>query len=182
MSYIDPSQYNQLLKNFAKGTPKQILSENYIDLRPVGSLDEYASNMVMSTNDAKYPGSMEEADLSPKQQKIARMAPPEDKITGADFAAMKKDEGMHLGQPTEPTMQTVEGMSLGNLSLDERNELKAYVESIKTTKKAIQELLEKAKTPKMEGGDMSKGQLQVGQQAQQQTGTPEEETPEEGQY
>ena len=169
MSYIDPSQYNQLLKNFAKGTPKQILSENYIDLRPVGSLDEYASNM-------------EEADLSPKQQKIARMAPPEDKITGADFAAMKKDEGMHLGQPTEPTIQTVEGMSLGNLSLDERNELKAYVESIKTTKKAIQELLEKAKTPKMESGNNTELEIVTGQQAQPQTGTPEEETPEEEQY
>lgn len=30
------------------------------------------------------------AELSPKQKKIAAMAPPHDKITGADFAAMKK--------------------------------------------------------------------------------------------
>jgi|TARA_R100000995_G_C3417616_1_gene92368 hypothetical protein len=29
--------------------------------------------------------------LTPKQQKIARMAPPFNKITGADFAKMKKN-------------------------------------------------------------------------------------------
>ena len=32
---------------------------------------------------------MEEAELSPKQKKIAQAAPPPDKITGADFAALK---------------------------------------------------------------------------------------------
>lgn len=34
-----------------------------------------------------------ENTLSPKQMKIARMAPPPDKITGADFKAMKASNG-----------------------------------------------------------------------------------------
>jgi len=34
-----------------------------------------------------------ETKLSPKQMKIARMAPPPDKITGADFKAMKASNG-----------------------------------------------------------------------------------------
>jgi len=38
----------------------------------------------------KSPIEMDEKKLSPKQMKIARMAPPEDKITGADFAALRK--------------------------------------------------------------------------------------------
>jgi len=155
MSYVDQSNYSNILKNFAKGTAKGILQENYIDLMPINSLSEYSNAMVMSTNDAKYPGSMEEADLSPKQQKIARMAPPKDKITGADFAAMKKDEGIYQGQATGPTVQTVEGLSLEGLSLEERTELKNYVDSIKTTKKAIKELLQKAR-----GGDMTNRSLQ----------------------
>jgi hypothetical protein len=33
---------------------------------------------------------MDEKKLSQKQQKIASAAPPEDKITGADFAALRK--------------------------------------------------------------------------------------------
>ena len=32
----------------------------------------------------------DEKKLSSKQQKIAKAAPPEDKITGADFAALRK--------------------------------------------------------------------------------------------
>ena len=38
----------------------------------------------------KAPMEVEEKKLSPKQMKIAKAAPPEDKITGADFAALKK--------------------------------------------------------------------------------------------
>jgi len=35
---------------------------------------------------------VEEKELSPKQKKIAKAAPPEDKITGADFAALRKSD------------------------------------------------------------------------------------------
>ena len=160
MSYIDHSEYSDLLKNFAKGTKKSLLQENYIDLRPINSLREEKPTK-MSHISSTYPGAteMEEAALSPKQKKIAAAAPPEDKITGADFAAMKKDEGLYADGPhvTGQTIQTTEGLNLENLSQDERNELKAYVESIRTTKNAIKELLEKAKSVKQEGGNMSSG-------------------------
>ena len=38
----------------------------------------------------KAPMEIDEKKLSPKQQKIAKAAPPEDKITGAYFAALRK--------------------------------------------------------------------------------------------
>ena len=37
-----------------------------------------------------YNSQLDEKALSPKQKKIASAAPPEDKITGADFAALRK--------------------------------------------------------------------------------------------
>ena len=102
MSYIDQSDYKKLLANFTKGNEKQVLQENYIDLVPINSLRE-TKPIDMSANWAKYPEAMyeiEEAELSKKQQKIAAMADPTDKITGADFAAMKKDEGF-VGEDEE---------------------------------------------------------------------------------
>ena len=163
MSYIDQSDYKNLLNKFAQGTQKQKLQENYVDLKPINSLAEYSSPMVMSTNDAKYAGSMEEADIKNpgkydkkpydldgdgvpnKADKFPKDGAKHEGIIG------NSQDGMHA---TGQTVQTTEGLSLGNLSLEERTELKNYVDSIKTTKKAIQELLAKAKTPKMEGGDM----------------------------
>jgi len=38
----------------------------------------------------KAPIEIDEKKLSSKQMKIAKAAPPEDKITGADFAALRK--------------------------------------------------------------------------------------------
>ena len=38
----------------------------------------------------KVPVEVDEKELSAKQKKIAAAAPPEDKITGADFKALKK--------------------------------------------------------------------------------------------
>jgi len=178
MSYIDQSEYNKLLSNFGKGTNKGLLEENYVDLRPINTLDEYSSPMVMSTNDAKYPGSMEEKaskDSNIGMRSVKAGIDNNPKVTRADFIpAAKKDEGIHMGQATGPTTQTVEGMNLKGLSLDERNELKAYVESIRTTKKAIQELLDKAKSATMEGGDMSGG-LMLNDPENQPEETPEEE-------
>jgi hypothetical protein len=39
-----------------------------------------------------YNSQLDEKALSPKQNKIAAAAPPEDKITGADFAALRKNK------------------------------------------------------------------------------------------
>lgn len=47
---------------------------------------EEVHNFLMSK---KVPMEVDEKKLSPKQKKIAQAAPPEDKITGADFAALR---------------------------------------------------------------------------------------------
>jgi len=49
---------------------------------------EEVYNFLM-TKKVAGPVGMDEKKLSPKQQKIAAAAPPEDKITGADFKALK---------------------------------------------------------------------------------------------
>lgn len=153
MSYIDQSDYKSLLNKFAQGTQKQKLQENYVDLRPINNLAEYSSPMVMSTNDAKYAGSMEEAE-GVGMNSIKNGFDKNPKVTKADFIPAK-NEGLYGDGPeaTGQTIQTVEGHSLGNLSLDERTQLKEYIQAVKATQKAIQELLQKAKAPKMEGGD-----------------------------
>jgi hypothetical protein len=177
MSYIDQSDYKSLLNKFAQGTQKQMLQENYIDLRPINSLAEYSSPMVMSTNDAKYAGSMEEAE-GVGMNSVKNGFDKNPKVTKADFIpAAKKNEGLYGDsqsgmRASGPTIQTVEGHSLGNLSLEERTELKNYVDSIKTTKKAIQELLAKAKAPKMEGGNMTNLTRTLDSDQQQPTQTP----------
>ena len=126
MNYIDPIEYSKLLKSFTQRSTKQSLNE---------SIEE-------------------KKELSAKQKKIAAAAPPPDKITGADFAALKskKEEGMHLGQPTAPTTTTVEGKrDYTKLSVDERKQLKELIESVKTIKQEISKLMEKATMS--EGGD-----------------------------
>ena len=50
---------------------------------------EEVHNFLMSH---KSPTDLDEKELSPKQQKIAKMAPPADKITGADFAALRANK------------------------------------------------------------------------------------------
>lgn len=40
----------------------------------------------------KAPIEIDEKELSAKQKQIAKAAPPEDKITGADFAALRKNK------------------------------------------------------------------------------------------
>ena len=45
-----------------------------------------------------YNSQLDEKALSPKQKKIAAAAPPEDKITGADFAALRKEKSSNLSE------------------------------------------------------------------------------------
>ncbi len=133
MNYIDQAEYNKLVQNFGKQAPKEVLKEGYVDLMPINLLEK---------------------ELSDKQKKIAAAAPPEDKITGADFAALKakKEEGLHLGKATGPTITAIEGKhDFSKLSVDERKQLKEYIESTKTIKQEINKLLEKARMT--EGGD-----------------------------
>ena len=154
MNYIDPAQYNELLKNFAKGTPKQVLKEGYVDLRPINSLDE-AKPTEMASVYAKYPEAMYETDKVKNPGKYAggpRAAFDKDGDGIPDGAdknptdGSKQEEGLHLGHPT--------ARNIDQLTVEERKELKSYVEAIKTTKKAIEELLQKANgRVQTEGGD-----------------------------
>ena len=45
-----------------------------------------------------YNSQLDEKALSPKQKKIASAAPPENKITGADFAALQKEKSSNLSE------------------------------------------------------------------------------------
>jgi len=129
MNYIDQAEYSKLVQNFGKQAPKEVLKEGYVDLMPINLLEK---------------------ELSHKQKKIAAAAPPEDEITGADFAALQakkaaKKEGIHLGEPTGPTTTTVESKhNFKQLSVEERKQLKEYIGSLKEIKKAIKELVGKA--------------------------------------
>lgn len=91
------------------------------------------------------------------------------KVTKADFIPAKKNEGLYGDGPHTT------GYQLENLSLEEKKELKDYVDSIKITKKAIQELLAKAKAPKMEGGDTTDQPIPPAQATQTPTEEPIQE-------
>jgi len=53
-------------------------------------LEKSSKNCGESCGDCEDCKTNKEKKLSPKQKKIAQAAPPPDKITGADFAALKK--------------------------------------------------------------------------------------------
>ena len=67
-------------KKTAKALAKEVAKEDKIESKMGGGMMKKYS----SGGDTK---------LSPKQMKIARMAPPTNKITGADFKAMKASNG-----------------------------------------------------------------------------------------
>jgi len=145
MNYIDQAEYSKLVQNFGKQASKEVLKEGYVDLKPI-NLQEFDSE-----EDAKKAVSLKEKKkLHGGQGEIAAAAPPEDEITGADFLALKakkaaKKEGIHLGEPTGPTITTVESKhNFKQLSVEERKQLKEYIGSLKEIKKAIKELVGKA--------------------------------------
>lgn len=62
----------------------------YIEEAYEAILEKSAKNCDTSCEDCEDCKADKEKKLSPKQKKIAQAAPPPDKITGADFAALKK--------------------------------------------------------------------------------------------
>lgn len=108
---------------------------------------------------------------------------PQSHVQGAAFGATK--EGLNLPSPemkaTGQTIQTVEGDQLNRFSVlspSEREQLKEYIQSIKTIKEEIKKLVSKTKTSGMEesqmGGNrtglvMTKGGMQEdgGEEAEQ---------------
>lgn len=57
------------------------------------ALKQYLKSKTNKAEDVDTKSMGGETKLSPKQMKIARMAPPPNKITGADFKAMKASNG-----------------------------------------------------------------------------------------
>lgn len=159
MSYIDQSNYKDLLNKFAEGTQKQKLQENYVDLKPIGTFEGAITSLAPAYKEYDGMRSMEESDENIKHPGKYAGGPRKhfDKDgdgvpDGADknpTDGSKKEEGLYGDGPmlTGPT-----GYKLENLTLEERKELKSYAQSMKTTRKAIEELLEKAKM-RMEGGN-----------------------------
>ena len=145
MNYVDHSTYKHYLEMFAKGESNKILKENYADLRALGTFEGKITD-ISSTVNQTYAGAkeMEEGEVeNPGKYKPK----PYD----------KDGDGVPNGADKNPldgsTNEGLAGYQLENLSVDERNELKAYVESIKTTKKAISELVDKARGMQKEGGN-----------------------------
>ena len=177
MSYIDQSDYKSLLNKFAEGSKKQKLQENYIDLMPINSLSEVKPTDMSHINaqgsqkyaDAMYEVEMEEGleaegnaftralAKTPKGGKF-KVGDKEMKDTSNYDDSSVKDEGLHGDGPmlTGPT-----GYKLENLSVEERKQLKEYIQSVKITEKAIKELLEKAKMS--EGGNMTNLTMATGE-------------------
>ena len=144
MNYIDPVSYNELLNKFAKGTPKGILKENYIDLVPLNHLNEYMEEEEVE-NPGKYAGGPRSAF-----DKDGDGVPDGADKDPADGS--KQEEGIHLDKVTGPTTTTVEGRyDFKALSPDEREQLKEYINSIKTIKAEVKKLMEKATI--VEGGN-----------------------------
>ena len=79
------------LKNVMKGIKdeediKEATPEEVDNAKKILDLEKKTTQEKKKQSDLD---NMEEAELSPKQKKIAQAAPPPDKITGADFAALK---------------------------------------------------------------------------------------------
>ena len=79
------------LKNVMKGIKdeediKEATPEEVTNAKKILDLEKLTTQEKKKQSDLD---NMEEAELSPKQKKIAQAAPPPDKITGADFAALK---------------------------------------------------------------------------------------------
>jgi len=171
MNYIDQKDYSNMLKNFAKGSAKGLLEESaqsesgakgptvntmdkfdvvkrngdrikgvkFIDTRTYvlngvkTSLQD--TDSVEKSEGMKAEGSAFTTELSGGQGEIAAMAPPEDEINAKDFEVMRS-----MKKEMAPARSKYE-----NLSQDERNELKQYIESVKEIQGAIKELVDKAK-------------------------------------
>lgn len=190
----DPD-YIELKKKAAIGTnmpdevPNVAKRDHYVDDRFDDEFDDeedfdYLEEKGLTPKQKKF------AALAPPADKITYA----DKIVGAKKHIKKEgtemdmsannakypnswQEGLNLPSPdmqaTGPTIQTVEedghnaAYNFSGLSQTEREQLKEFIESVKTIKQEISKLLEKAKGGvKMEGGNTTDKVMKVGSDAQ----------------
>lgn len=107
--YKDQQQEKPVFEEF-KDALKLAFGEEFVDKLSPEEISKYMDRyemtddpnmpLVKKSEETFAPGSSDEPvgpftaaeELSPKQQKIASAAPPADKITGADFAALRADK------------------------------------------------------------------------------------------
>jgi hypothetical protein len=92
-----PAQFNTR-RSVLEGAKKTLKATKYgkIAAGVAGAglaLKQYLKSKTDKVEDVDKKSMGGETNLSPKQMKIARMAPPTNKITGADFKAMKASNG-----------------------------------------------------------------------------------------
>lgn len=63
--------------------------------------------------ESKEDSKEDSKELSPKQKKIAQQAPPPDKITGADFAALKKKKKATVEEAYEAVLEASKKVEMG---------------------------------------------------------------------
>ena len=63
--------------------------------------------------ESKEDSKEDSKELSPKQKKIAQAAPPPDKITGADFAALKKKKKATVEEAYEAILEASKKVEMG---------------------------------------------------------------------
>ena len=93
----DKNKFNKKKADFQKGDYRDIKTDKKMGCGMMQGYGAARTSGMGLEDQSLMPGQMVRASegkmLSAKQKKIARMAPPPDKITGADFKAMKAKYG-----------------------------------------------------------------------------------------
>lgn len=150
MEYISHSDYTKMLKGFGKEVPKEMLKES---LEKEGNaftagLAKAKKGETFKVNGKAVKDTSGYDDSNVKEATINDEYPESWKMREGD----EMEEGINLPSPemqaTGPTIQTVESDQLNRfsaLSPSERDQLKEYIESIKTIKQEISKLVSKVK-------------------------------------
>lgn len=108
------NKFNKKKADFQKGDYSDIKTDKKMGGGMMQGYGAARTSGMGLEDQSLMPGQMVRASkgtmLSAKQKKIARMAPPPDKITGADFKAMKAKNGKMI------KMNKGGGMDMGNTS------------------------------------------------------------------
>ena len=108
------NKFNEKKADFQKGDYSDIKTDKKMGGGMMQGYGAARTSGMGLEDQSLMPGQMVRASkgtmLSAKQKKIARMAPPPDKITGADFKAMKAKNGKMV------KMNKGGGMDMGNTS------------------------------------------------------------------
>lgn len=184
MEYISHSDYTKMLGNFGKETPKGILKEGIENegnaftagLAKTKKGGEFKVDGKAVKDTSNYDAPVKEYSISDEYPESWKMREGED-----------MEEGLNLPSPgmkaTGQTIVTTEADQLNRFSVlspSEREQLKEYIESIKTIKQEIKKLVEKASAGMMEdkmGGNRTGLVMTKGTVSEKEENIPAEEKP-----